>query len=189
MAQRLTPPVEAIVKKSLEQFASRLPRRLITRDGKIKKGGVHLDGTPYLYRTYLEGESPPADEQSGLLLHKFVASDQPGELHSHPWHWSISFILAGSYKEIRARPLGAPAAKKITLSDKRERVFASGDSNWISHDDYHRVEILTPEVWTLFLHGPRRHGWGFVKEEFGKPVELKKVTVRTFSGRPEIGRK
>jgi len=191
--EKLTPPIEALIRKSLEQFASRVPRRLITRNGKIKKGGIHLDGIPYLYRAYLEGENAPEGEP-GLVLHKFVASDQPGELHCHPWRWSISFIIAGSYKETRARPIEmirgvrGVAKDKITLSDKKERTFEPGDNNWISHDDYHRVEILTPEVWTLFLHGPREHGWGFVKEKFGKPMELKKVTVRTFSGRPEVGK-
>jgi hypothetical protein len=178
-----TAPLDEMIRQALESFCLRLDkkesRRLIPRttpDGKK---------IPYLYRGYLEGDDTP-DGQCGLFLHKFVASDESDKLHSHPWVWSVSFILSGSYRETRSKP--DPKSKQqhlaetmIILETPTKRTFEPGQSNFIGGNDYHSVEILTKEVWTLFLHGPRNSDWGFVPmpKEPGIAVPIDIVKVRT----------
>ena len=58
--------------------------------------------------------------------------------------------------------------------------------NIIKANTFHRVELLTPEVWTLFIHGPRVQPWGFVKEgSYGVPLEMRVVHGKTSEARPK----
>ncbi len=141
-------------------MASKLGNPRVIRDGD----GV----SPYLTRHYLigspkmpDGSCPfdcygdmrPGAEWSGsfgLYLHRFHRSDSGGELHNHPWRWSCSLILAGGYIEERRRGGGV-----------EKRVVLPGDFNYIGHDDFHRVDLIESDVWTLFLVGPKVSSWGF----------------------------
>lgn len=147
------------------------PCRLIEREA----------GVPYLYRHYLRKAD---SSEFGAFLHRFVASDQVEELHCHPWSWSFSIILEGHYEEERAGRLirlddeedfGDPV--RYGLYDIKKKIFKPFDVNMINHDDYHRVELLSPEVWTLFVHGPRKGDWRFVHRETGA---VREITGRTF---------
>lgn len=103
-------------------------------------------GEPYLERYFLF-------ELFGLgaYIHRFVASDPDRGLHDHPWGRSLSWILVGSYLEIR--PEGSYMRKRWRF-------------NLIRGTDFHRVILRPPheDVWTLFLHGRRTKGWGFLRE-------------------------
>lgn len=188
---RMTPPIEKLVRETLEAIAARFPRRLITRNGtkNVEDGGIDFDGKPYMFRSYFDhgGEAP--DGEAGLFLHKFVSSDEIGELHSHPWKWSSSFILSGTYRETRAEGLVDRETNTVTFKNKIVHEYKGGDVNFIRDIDFHRVELLTPEVWTLFMHGPRVGSWGFAKEIIGDPVSVTIVKKRTFKSRPEQGLK
>lgn len=129
-----------------------------------------LDGvSPYLSRYYLLGGrpkmpdgSPPFDvfgdpkegiiwpEGRGLYLHRFHRGDKDRELHNHPWLWSLAFVLSGGYREERRHG-------DVVV----ERLMKPGRFNWIGHNDFHRVELLKGEAWTLFLAGPKVSSWGF----------------------------
>jgi hypothetical protein len=82
-----------------------------------------------------------------VYLHRFVGSDPDG-LHSHPWRWGLTVILAGWYLE--------------------QRRFGHRVVRWfglVNGDTFHRV--IKPEgadVLTLFIHSPRVMGWGFLRE-------------------------
>jgi hypothetical protein len=147
---------------ALALFASSVATRLIRRDG-----------APYLWRTYLGG-----GDGARCFLHRFVSDDTKNELHSHPFEWSFSIILVGSYREHRAsgRFVGESS---VVLSDRFTRVFCPGSRNYISWDTFHRVELVTKEVWTLFFHGPRTKDWGFVRDT----VRDRPLPVRVVSGR------
>lgn len=139
------------------------------------------EDVPYLWRAYL-GERKGDPSATGAFLHRFVSSDVR-ELHCHPWAWARTFILAGSYSEDRASSLSVDfVAKRATLdgSTWRTEVFRPGDTNVIYGSTFHRVDLLTPEVWTLFVHGPRVQDWGFVPmHRFAEPVPMRVIEGHT----------
>jgi hypothetical protein len=160
------------VRDALEVVARDFPGRLIKRGSD-----------PYLYRYYLaRGDS----DKQGAFLHRFVSPDDPGLLHSHPWEWAYGFILSGVYREERAtvQRRGDGLAE---LSDKRSRVFPSGSVNSLRAVDFHRVELVTSDVWTLFVHGPRVQTWAFAPEKYGEPVALQEVLSKTYDVAEVVG--
>lgn len=145
----------------LHALARRLsePRVIFDREG----------GTPYLSRWYLIGvrrgndaalRGQFVDEQANaslmarlpfnLFLHRFHRSDDDGALHNHPWAWSLSLMLAGGYSEERRD--GDSVVR---------RVVRPWSFNFIRGTDYHRVDLLEPDAWSLFLVGPKVSSWYF----------------------------
>jgi len=160
-------------KEALKELMKSLDARLIRR-------GDDLTGVPYLWRAYLSNS--PKSSGIGAFLHRFVSSDEM-EYHCHPWAWSYSFILAGSYTEDRAFALDINfGASTATLdgSTKHQRRFWPGDVNLIRAETFHRVQLETAEVVTLFVHGPRVQDWGFVAmNEWGRPIPMRLMTGHT----------
>ncbi len=39
--------------------------------------------------------------------------------------------------------------------------------NVIRADDYHRVDLLEADAWSLFVAGPKTTGWGFWERDTG----------------------
>ena len=176
---------------------SRTPEltRLITRENNL----------PYLWRYYFDERkkkapgsllSRPVEKDIeggnfGVFVHRFVASDTPNEVHSHPWEWSVSLILAGAYREIKytwkpkLMTTSTETRRKIEaveLTNRREALFTPFDINTIDYHDAHRVELIGKECWTLFVHGPRKSTWGFANEGTGA---FREIRVKTFEhGRP-----
>lgn len=113
---------------------------------------IGRDNQPYLDRYFAAGWSP-TNKRSGpaIFLHHFVASDPDDAVHSHPWGWSASLILAGGYREERCALDGA-----LTV-----REYHPGDVNIINADDKHRIELLTADCWSLFLAGDFLKQWQF----------------------------
>jgi len=114
------------------------------------------DGKAYLTRYYLFG----ADRAWGnVFLHHFHSSDMDMApsgtfyLHNHPWPWSFSIILVGGYTEERRQT-------DDTITTK---VFKPGSINTLSDKDFHRVELLGNDGWSLFFTGWRskKRSWGF----------------------------
>ena len=115
--------------------------------------------SPYLLRYYLWGWTPWNTKKGsklvswlpGAMLHQFVRSDEDKELHNHPWKWALSFILAGGYLEER-------------MVDGKVTTFKvmPGSINFIRDNDYHRVDLLEEDCWTLFITGPNTQSWGFL---------------------------
>lgn len=129
-----------MLEKLLYRFTDRLPCRVI--DGE--------QGEPYLERYYL----------FGLLgwtayLHRFVDSDPDRGLHDHPWGRALSLVLSSGYDELR--PQNGNFDEIVVRRLKPWRL------NWLRGDDYHRVLLRDRQpAWTLFMHGPRIKGWGFM---------------------------
>lgn len=148
-------------------------------DARLIRRGDDETGSPYLWRGYLGDRSDNLDV--GIFLHRFVSSDDM-ELHCHPWIWSWAFILAGGYAEYRALGEINFEAKTAVLDKSTEKleVFKKGQMNLITANTFHRVELLTLEVWTLFVHGPRVQDWGFVPiNRFGEAVPMRLVEGHT----------
>jgi hypothetical protein len=137
-----------VIETLLEWLSARLPCRLIEGE----------QGEPYLERYYLHGAFG-----WHLYLHRFVDSDPDRGLHDHPWERAISLVLTGGYDELR----GVDGHAEGT----QVRFVGPGRINRLRGCDYHRV-LLREGVpaWTLFLHGPRVKGWGFIREGRLEPM-------------------
>jgi len=158
--------------------------RLIRLDGP-RVGGDKRD---YLHRFYLSRPGGGLEEAPSLFLHRFVSSDVDHEIHCHPWLWSVSYILAGSYVEERTTGERHDDGTKVFLRGRlSEERLGPGSRNLILADHFHRVSLETEDVWTLFLHGPRVGNWGFVpkpsKNERDGLVPIRVVEGKTFDRR------
>lgn len=92
--------------------------------------------------------------RTNLYLHHFIRGDSDDAPHSHPWPWSLSFVLWGGYTEERLIEVdGLKFIKTRRVWPFTFNVFRPGD--------YHRVVRLHGECWTLFLTGPKASSWGF----------------------------
>lgn len=110
---------------------------------------VGRDGSTYLER-YTLADLPDGGH---VFLHRFLRSDEDRELHNHPWPGE-SRILLGSYREERR------------IDDRVvARIYRAGNTNTLAPDTFHRIELLSSEVWTLFTTGPRVQSWGFWDRE------------------------
>ncbi|MCF7984664.1 MAG: hypothetical protein K9L70_09700 [Thiohalocapsa sp.] len=130
-----------LIESLLFRLSDRLPCRII--DGE--------QGEPYLERYYLFGLFG-----WHAYLHRFVDSDPDRGLHDHPWGRALSLVLSGGYDEIRF----ADGRQQSTCT----RTIRPGRLNMLRGEDYHRVVLRGGRpAWTLFLHGPRVKGWGFLQ--------------------------
>lgn len=123
----------------------------------------YLDGGPYLTRILLPrvfGVRP--------MIHRFHRPDGDRALHNHPWRWMLSVILRGSYsEERRLEPEEINGTRASAVRTHTVRWF-----NWLTDRDFHRVtELHGPEVWTLFITGPRMQDWGFKENASDETVE------------------
>jgi hypothetical protein len=126
--------------------------------------------SPYLSRWYLLGaprmpdkswvfdkngvpkEGAMWNKQSiGIYLHRFHRDDDELELHNHPWRWAVSIVLVGGYIEERR-------GKNDVV---RVRIVRPWRINFIRAEDFHRVDLIEQDAWTLFFVGPKFTGWGF----------------------------
>lgn len=119
------------------------------------------NGEPYLKRYYLF-RIPILDIT--FYLHHFVDSDPDRGLHDHPWGWACSLILSGFYTELKAVDIERKEFSLILVSRYQWRL------NFLRGDDWHRVILAEQygkplDCWTLFIHGPRIKGWGFMQTE------------------------
>ena len=127
-----------MLRRLLYKITNSLPTRYIN----------HGEG-PYLERYYV-------GTAWGVrcYLHRFVASDEDG-IHSHPFRYSLSLILAGWYFEDR------------WLVRRIKRFI-----NYIGPSDFHRVVLPDngKDVWTLFMHTARVQPWGFLRAVDNTPA-------------------
>ena len=149
------------------------PRVIFDREGE----------SPYLSRFYLRGRprmldgSEPFDESGApkkaaifpdgvaVYLHRFHRSDSDGALHNHPWKWARSLVLAGGYiEERRAKDWRSPPWHSV-----ERRVIRPFSWNKIDATDFHRVDLIESDCWSLFIAGPKTgESWGFWDRWTGK---------------------
>ncbi len=131
-----------MIEPFLYRITARLPCRFI--DGE--------QGEPYLERYYLFGAFG-----WHVYLHRFVDSDPDRGLHDHPWSRAVSLVLSGGYDEMR------PVAGN--LGPAESRFIRPWRFNFLRGEDFHRVILRGKQpAWTLFSHGPRVKGWGFLQD-------------------------
>lgn len=112
---------------------------------------INIDDKPYLERYYV-GSLFGAT----AYLHRFVGSDGDREVHDHPWRWAFAIVLCGLYFEERLTAFDPESGWLYRF--RPVRWF-----NLIGQTTFHRISVVRPGTWTLFIHGPRTKGWGFLK--------------------------
>lgn len=88
-----------------------------------------------------------------VYVHRFATTDS--EVHNHPWAWSCSWLVAGSYVEVYADACDPEAP--CPCGPFRRRVVRW--VNFIPRRRWHAVTEFTgrggqKRVWTLFVCGP-----------------------------------
>lgn len=100
--------------------------------------------------TMLRWHLIPKNEIFNIFLHHWLRSDDDRACHDHPW-WSISIMLKGRIGEVVRDPCGTE--------------FLNTISRWIPKlrsDTYaHRIVLITPTAWTLFITFKKTRRWGF----------------------------
>lgn len=120
-------------------------------------------GKPYLTRWPLLG-GDGAKRAPWLLgrctrnvfVHWIRASDGP-LLHSHPYEWCWSLILAGRYREWRQY------SNRLAPHALWEHAYGAFSINTIEASVFHTIQLVSPFVVSLFVTGPKHgRGWGFL---------------------------
>jgi hypothetical protein len=135
----------------LHSLTNRLRCRLIQGD----------NGEKYLERYFLFALGPRANPWMIAYIHRFVASDPDRGFHDHPWTWALSLILSGQYLEM------VPRDGDITQFPVG-RHKTPGAITTFGPNHKHRVELVSDECWTLFVHGRWIRPWGFYRCVFGQ---------------------
>ena len=99
---------------------------------------------PYLDRVYII-----RTKWFSIRFHKILMSDLDRHLHDHPWDW-FTFMVKGAYVEV---------------TEKGNKIVKAGRVNGHKATTPHRLDLLTPEVWTIFFTGPEKRTWGFHTED------------------------
>lgn len=134
----------------------------------IKDGVLYMDRF-WLFNPYPDSGASGADRPRwqfpiSIRIHHIVMPDQDRHLHSHPWD-ARTVILRGWYHEERKHPptTGAEATLRELLEPNGEQFLRfEGGTATLKSDDYHRItQISEGGVWTMFITGRYRTGWGF----------------------------
>jgi hypothetical protein len=112
------------------------------------------DHSFYLKRHIVFGQTPDEDSKPAfsLYLHNLCSGDVDGP-HSHPWPISCALLVAGSYIEERW------AHAKAKSRYRRLGRFAL---NLLCPKNYHRIDSVMPDTWSLFFSAPEKRGWNFL---------------------------
>lgn len=143
-----------ILPKILRRFTawalSKNPATEPYREGD--RSWAHTIGSPtsYMTRVRFSPIKIPLIGDLQIRLHHFHRPDTGPHLHNHPFRWAISLVLAGSYRETRLRTGSVPVTRHVRRL------------NILTDHDYHMIQQLHGDVWTLFVVGPRVQQWGFL---------------------------
>lgn len=141
-----------------------IAERLIAR--AMRTPYFHLPG--YMERWWLFNGYPPSDGAGdhydrrrfswlpSIRIHHILRADTADHPHDHPWD-ARTIVLRGWYIERRA--LHTRSGIEACIRHTR----LPGDTATIDYGDFHHIEEVTAGgVWTLFITGGKRGGWGFL---------------------------
>ncbi len=123
-----------------------LIKEIVSKEGVVHFRRYRLLATPWF----------------NIYIHNILHSDEDKHGHDHPWHF-MSIILRGEYLEQWFRfsedwKYRAGYAFHINRRSPRSVIRHHAE-------DFHKITLLTPSVWTLvFTSGRARSLWGFQTE-------------------------
>lgn len=104
----------------------------------------HLEG--YMKRWWLN--IPAGFHEGGARIHLILRSDNDRHFHDHPWDYT-TIILRGWYVE---------------KTKDGELECPTGSILHRTADHAHKLILPDGPVWTLFIFGPYKQGWGFITD-------------------------
>ena len=117
-----------------------------------------------------------------VYLHNFHRGDDDRELHNHPWDEAVSIILSGGYTDQRLIP-HSPTDQQARFT--RRTQLRVGSTSTLRRSDWHRVEDVLPDTWTLFVCGKRIGDWGFLLKS-GETVPWREFNSAKREGRRPV---
>lgn len=131
---------------------------------------IAKDGVKYLTRYYFLLKDR---KFFNVYLHHFHRSDADigtngfGLLHNHPVPFAFGFVLINGYVEERRNA-------DDSISVKFVKPFSL---NFITHKEFHRVDLVDSDAWTIFVTGPRldKLSWGFWDRVTKEYIDWKEV--------------
>ena len=127
-------------------YSALVRRAMLTPYTHIKGEGTD---EIYMYRFWLFNPYRKEGHRAWLpsvRVHNIQRPDRDRHLHDHPWD-ARTFILSGGYVERR--------------KDGRHYRM-SGDTVSLRFGEYHTIEQVLPNTWTLFITWRMRGDWGFL---------------------------
>ena len=164
---RIPPCVVDFLIRRLTPLSEREPDEVIGPGTRSRKANGHVDvPKAFLIRWFVI----PKNRWVNVYLHKFIRDDEDRALHDHPFLFSISCLVLGSYYEVT---MNAGGVRKRTM-------YSAGSVRLIGPWKAHRIELTTSVVerslgggqvlwnrpkripcWSLFITGPKVRTWGF----------------------------
>jgi hypothetical protein len=152
--------VSQLLRQGIEKIEKFLPTPNIIFDheGKEKylsryyllRGPKSTDGSRPFDKFGRPKENIVRSDGWSLVLHKFHKSDSTALIHNHGWSWALSFVLCGGYSE-----------EKLEGDAIVTRKIKPFSFNYLRPEEFHRVDLLEKDAWTLLLRGPRRNEWHY----------------------------
>lgn len=142
------------------------------RTGRVMKitGSAGPDDV-YLIRYYVV-----RSRYFNIFIHQFLRSDRD-DLHDHPWNF-VTYLVSGSYTENRFNPktgkveatrrINAPYddyMQKVHLKQNTLVYRRATDQHQVVVDQDLKEKDKDKAALTLFISGPTKREWGFIKEE------------------------
>lgn len=117
---------------------------------------IGSEDSPYLLRWHLL-----QTRWMSLYLHRIMRSDDDRALHDHP-AWNLSLLLSGSYTEVMPRQQRQHQSHDFACTGIRRVLRHRGSLILRPPRHRHRLEVTPNQpCTTLWLRGPKVHGWGF----------------------------
>ncbi len=117
---------------------------------------IDLDGQYYIerYRVFKLGKLE-------VLLHRYLGSDGDSEVHDHPHYWCLGIPLRGGYLEERVVGFDPDSPHGWYSKFIKVRPWRW---NFVSAMRWHRIAVVEPGTWTLFIRWNRFKGWSFARK-------------------------
>lgn len=157
-----------------------------TKKGRVFKiTGTAGPDDVYLIRYYVI-----RSKYMNVFIHQFLRSDRD-DLHDHPWNF-CTYLVKGAYTENKYNE----ALNKVESTRRQNTVTrANGIVTWIRQNtlvfrkatDQHQVVVdrdlkeseKDQAALTLFISGPTKREWGFIKEEDSMFYNELKAGIKT----------
>ncbi len=156
------------------------------RKGRVLKitGSAGADDV-YLIRYYVV-----RSKYFNVFIHQFLRSDRD-DLHDHPWNF-VTYLVSGSYTENRfnektgkveaTRRINAPYNDYMQTVHLRQNVFVyrkATDQHQVVVDQDLKEKDKDKAALTLFISGPTKREWGFIKEEDSMFFNERQAGIKT----------
>lgn len=145
-----------MLRRTIHWAAGYLPMRTIMAEpeGFARGRGTGTAPLTPLFERYFWLKWP---ERFTVYVHHYLRSDPDSAPHDHPWEWSLAFPLFG-YVEVRFKRVDRDG---VIVTRRWRPPFVPYR---MTGDTYHRVICMPGHTsWSVFVHGPRRKHWGFLR--------------------------